>query len=253
MKFIQRSFPEPPELAYFRKKYSSWKDAVSNKVNGRSKTDGQSSQDKKAYEGIKQALLRMQSWRCAYCEVRLKQSQDAHVEHFESRAIARKKHQNNRKDFEWSNLFASCESKQSCGHIKANSSIDGVFKPDELDFGRIANCFSYAWTGEMRPGSALDQENQQRAKKTIDIFGLNTSALVAARGRAFILIQQHFAYECMNRPDKQKECARKSANTIKQQLGFDSACDFWGERPEMLSVWTLGEKKQFSLKRMLRL
>lgn len=253
MKFIQRSFPEPPELAYFRKKYSSWKDVVSKKVNGQSKPAGQSSQDKKAYEGVKKALLHMQSWRCAYCEVRVETSQDAHVEHFESRATARKKYRNNTKDFEWSNLFASCESKQSCGHFKAESPIDGVFKPDAPEFQRITNCFSYSCTGEMCPSSALDEENKQRARRTIETFGLNAPALVIARKKAFILIQQRFACECMNRLDKPKECAWESANTIKEQLGFDSACDFWGQRPDMLCVWTWGEERQFSLKTMLRL
>jgi len=81
---------------------------LANYLPGRDKWDDVNNEDRIQ---IRVRLEQMQGRRCAYCEGAL-DALGQHIEHF------RRKHHFQALTFEWSNLYWSCDQKDSCGHYK---------------------------------------------------------------------------------------------------------------------------------------
>ena len=111
-------------------------------------------------------LEAMQGKRCAYCEVDTRNG-TRHIEHF------RQKGRDPTVTFLWSNLFGSCNRKDSCGRHKdrcANYSPTDLIKPDEDD---PEEYFVFAPNGSVSPRTNQSSANHHRATETIRIFNLN--------------------------------------------------------------------------------
>jgi uncharacterized protein (TIGR02646 family) len=132
-------------------------------------------------EEIREALVRMQQSRCAYCERRLADGRDdGHIEHFRNQA----NHAQN--DLDWDNLFWSCTDEKTCGKHKDKCSRAGggplrVFDPAHV----IKPCtddpeefFLFVVDGTIRPRTGLDAARLQRAEETLRVLQLNDSALL---------------------------------------------------------------------------
>jgi uncharacterized protein (TIGR02646 family) len=127
------------------------------------------------YEAVMQSLTAMQGRMCAYCE-RIVDAQ--HVEHFAAR------HSHPHLTFAWTNLFASCNSRDSCGTHK-----DGAGKPYNLqDLIDPANEDPDAFLffqddGSVAPRPGLSPASRHRAEETIRVFNLRSPALVERRAQ----------------------------------------------------------------------
>ena len=116
------------------------------------------------------ALYERQARYCAYCETRITQKENGHIEHLERRS------DNPARTFDWSNMFFSCNHRDSCGNYKDDTKPRLRFNPadivdpsceDPLDF------FTYDALGGI---SARDEAHKMRAEETIRIFHLDKSA-----------------------------------------------------------------------------
>ncbi|UPT91408.1 TIGR02646 family protein [Bradyrhizobium barranii subsp. apii] len=118
-------------------------------------------------EQIRACLEQMQGRRCAYCEGGI-DALGEHIEHF------RRKSQFHTLTFEWSNLYWSCNEKDSCGHYKDH----GAGKYDVTDL--IDPCaenpdtfFRFRADGTITIRTGLTVQEQHRAAETLRVFGLN--------------------------------------------------------------------------------
>lgn len=171
---LTRPWPEPPALAKAKATLGmSWDDLGTEER-----------------DSVRDALLDMQSQRCAYCECSLKGKPDwegdgqrqvwnGHIEHF------RRKHSSFHPEltFEWNNLFYSCMEKSTCGiHkdrvVKSKDECPLVIDPcrenpeDYLIFTR---------NGRVEARSGLTGQDKKRAEFTIRVFNLNEPRLVNSR------------------------------------------------------------------------
>ncbi len=126
-------------------------------------------------------LDEMQGKRCAYCEaaiVTTKVGSTSHIEHFEQRSRARPK------TYLWSNLFGSCNRKDSCGKHKDEQTYTpaDLIKPDIEDPEAL---LVFIPDGTVHPKVGLSPADKQRAQETIRIFNLNGS-LAEIRKRELI-------------------------------------------------------------------
>ncbi|MFL0105003.1 retron system putative HNH endonuclease [Tenacibaculum maritimum] len=119
------------------------------------------------YHELREYLIATQEQMCCYCEIALKKSIDAHIEHLKNRDH----HPNQRFDF--NNLYASCQHTDSCGHKKGNQYFNGMVLPNTNDPSR----FTYTDNGKIIP--VIDGDGE--ALKTIEILGLNNKRLKNAR------------------------------------------------------------------------
>ncbi len=116
------------------------------------------------YQNLRNSLISEQDEMCCYCEIALKESIDAHIEHFKDK-------DNNPKDtFKFQNLFASCQNKDSCGHKKGGGNFSNLISPLSND---VESKFTYTGNGKIIPKA----ENDKDAEKTIEILGLNCQRL----------------------------------------------------------------------------
>lgn len=114
------------------------------------------------------ALEAMQGQRCAYCEGSMIES-NRHIEHFRQKAA----HIYPQGSFLWSNLFGSCNRKESCGTHKDHCgtySPEVLIKPDIEDPERY---LVFSPDGSISPRKNLSAAEQQRAEQTIRIFNLD--------------------------------------------------------------------------------
>ncbi len=129
---------------------------------------------------IRAALVEMQRHRCAYCERRTADGRDnGHIEHF------RKQADNPALEVHWPNLFWSCIDEGSCGKHKDQCGRPGGGTPqarfDPADL--IDPCVDdpdkfllFLDDGSVQPRSGLSPADERRARETIRVFRLATSA-----------------------------------------------------------------------------
>lgn len=163
MRYLDRSMvPAPTGLATYRRERHAWDETVSR-------------------EPIRDALLRLQAGRCAYCECDLETETTApHIEHFLPRSRFPEL------TFDWNNLFYSCtHARDSCGAFKdalaSSSSPETLIKPD-VDDPRAYLFFTS--DGRVRSRFGLDAKQAHRAAETIRVFGLSCPRLRGQRKAA---------------------------------------------------------------------
>lgn len=165
---IDRS-PEPQELISARENYSNWDEFPSG--------------EKKQ---VRDTLLIMQDFRCAYCERQLHSDHhtdaeqwDGHIEHFRRKT----QHFHPELTFAWDNLFYSCLIGNTCGKNK-----DSFIKRKEDYAMLIDPCkdnpedyFVFTCTGRIEIRSDLSELAQSKAAFTLKAFNLNEPSLVQMR------------------------------------------------------------------------
>lgn len=131
---------------------------------------------------IRQALLDLQHYRCAYCERRTgdHRSYDGHIEHFRDQA------DHGSHTLDWDNLFWSCRDERTCGKHKDKCRKQAgsqrffdhavLIDPsrDEPDDYLI-----FVSDGTVAPRSNLAEGANERAAETIRVFQLNESAYLS--------------------------------------------------------------------------
>jgi uncharacterized protein (TIGR02646 family) len=118
-------------------------------------------------EEIWGALDAMQGKRCAYCEADI--SKGKHIEHFRQQAS----HRYPQGTFDWTNLFGSCNSKESCGSHKDKIGAyrhEDLLKPDEEDPEAY---LTFVVDGSIVPRFGLPEKDRHRALETLRIFNLD--------------------------------------------------------------------------------
>jgi len=118
---------------------------------------------------IRQQLEVMQGRRCAYCEGSL-DVLGHHIEHFRRKAQGHFP----QLTFAWSNLFWSCDQKDSCGHYKDHGA--GVYNPDDLIDPSVDDpdvFFRFRTDGTINVRSGLQALDEHRAEETLRVFSLN--------------------------------------------------------------------------------
>ena len=166
---IDRISPEPQELISARENYSRW--------------DEFPSREKKQ---VRDTLLIMQDFRCAYCERQLHPDNytdadqwDGHIEHFRRKD----QHFHPELTFVWDNLFYSCLIGNTCGKHKdffVKSKEDYVLLIDPCK-DNPEDYFVFTCTGRIEIRSNLSELDQKRADFTLKAFNLNEPGLVRKR------------------------------------------------------------------------
>ena len=81
---------------------------------------------------------------------------------------------------EWTNLFLTCT---ACNLAKRERWDEALLRPDDPEY-RFERYFEYRFdTGELQPSAAASFDEQQRARRTIDIFQLNRAGACGSRKR----------------------------------------------------------------------
>jgi uncharacterized protein (TIGR02646 family) len=115
------------------------------------------------YKELKEYLRFAQENMCCYCEIAVKQNTDAHIEHLKSR------HHFPNDRFKFDNLYACCQSHDTCGHAKGSTDSSRMILPDSDCEPR----FTYTDNGVIIPAREGDQE----VLDTIRILDLNNKRL----------------------------------------------------------------------------
>lgn len=113
---------------------------------------------------------------CNYCESAI-QPPKGHIEHLAARTSYPTL------EFEWSNLFLSCDSNAHCGHFK-DSPRGVAYSPSQVihpDIDRPDDFLQYFSSGEVQPRQGVDPDSEARALITIQALNLNEPDLVQAR------------------------------------------------------------------------
>lgn len=152
---------EPNFLLEYKKRYSpkSWNDYNKDDIKTKIK------------ENI---LVIEQNEYCPYCEKRIYDNNDGHIEHIKPRDYYPKEFQN------YDNLLVSCNQKNSCGMYKKNKYDDKFINP-VVDNPKIYFSYNIA-NGEVIPKSNNRHSNEyKRAIYTIEALNLNCYELKEAR------------------------------------------------------------------------
>jgi uncharacterized protein (TIGR02646 family) len=169
VKYIKKS--EEPEA------FSAWK-ALQNE-------DWQPSWgnfQKPEKDTVQEALLKEQGYICCYCERRIDERKNSHIEHLKPRTLYPDL------QLEYANLLASCQGESEtpppipvhCGHQKRDWYEENLMvSPLDLN---CAEFFRYSGAGEILPID--DPDRQAMAETTIEYLGLNIAKLQAMRGEA---------------------------------------------------------------------
>ena len=143
---------EPACLANYQHVHHNW--------------DNVTSEDKAQ---IRQQLEQMQGRRCAYCEGSL-DALGNHIEHFRRKRQGHFPHLT----FAWSNLYWSCDQKDSCGHYKDHGA--GTYNVNDL----IDPCadnpdtfFRFRTDDTINVRSGLEVSDKHKAEETLRVFNLN--------------------------------------------------------------------------------
>ena len=126
---------------------------------------------------IWQQLHAMQQYRCAYCEAMIDSTPgqgNAHIEHF------RQRDRYPQGTYDWSNIFGSCNRKDSCGKHKD----DQRYQPEHLlkmDQDDPEVFLRFIFDGTVHPREALSSHSRHRAEETIRVFNLNNGSLRQSR------------------------------------------------------------------------
>lgn len=126
---------------------------------------------------IRHDLHTEQQGLCVYCEKKIGKD-EGHVEHIQPKgkfpALS----------FVFDNLAHSCNGTKHCGHFKDNNVLPVEPRP---------GCNRYfalmARDGKLVPASDLNEDKKKKAKETLRILGLNTSALTRQRQQFAMVIR----------------------------------------------------------------
>ena len=116
------------------------------------------------YKELKETLIEQQGKMCCYCEVALKKTTDAHIEHLKD------KHNYPKEMFNFKNLLASCQHNDCCGHKKGSKYYSKMVSPYDDD---CQSRFTYTGNGKIIPTDETDKS----AQRTIDLLELNCRRL----------------------------------------------------------------------------
>jgi uncharacterized protein (TIGR02646 family) len=123
---------------------------------------------------IRKRLAEMTNLRCAFCDGGLRTSSPDTIEHFHP------KHAGAFPElaFAWTNLFPCC---CQCNETKGKKFQEQLLNPaaDDYSFGRYFLC-NHA-TGEIEISPLADSKDQERARITCELYGLNSPARMQAR------------------------------------------------------------------------
>lgn len=123
---------------------------------------------------IRERLAEMTDLRCAFCDEGLRTSSPDTIEHFRPKhAVAFPE-----LAFAWGNLFPCC---CQCNETKGKRFEEGLLNPDAEDywFDRYFLC-NYD-TGEIEVSPIAGKQDQERARITCELYGLNSPARMEAR------------------------------------------------------------------------
>jgi len=151
-KLNRANVAEPACLANYQHGQQNWDDV----------TNGDKAQ-------IRQQLEQMQARRCAYCEGSLDVLGN-HIEHFRRKAPG---HFPNL-TFTWSNLYWSCDQKDSCGHYKDHGA--GAYNVNDLIDPCVDNpdaFFRFRTDGTINVRSGLGGPDRHKGEETLRVFNLN--------------------------------------------------------------------------------
>jgi uncharacterized protein (TIGR02646 family) len=151
---LEHKLAEPTELKKFRQKNpgSKWDDEHFFPVK----------------EIIRSQLERDQGGCCVYCEMLL--TDKKHIEHIKPRTA------NPHLTFKYSNLAVSCTSNKHCGNKKGKSELPVSPRPGCNQYFSLS-----VQDGAIMPDNNQDDCNKAKAKKTIEILGLNCPKLMQLR------------------------------------------------------------------------
>jgi uncharacterized protein (TIGR02646 family) len=130
-------------------------------------------------EVVRAALVVMTANHCSYCDGHPLGATDVPmVDHFRPKG---------RDEFyalvcTWSNLFLTCS---ACNKAKREQWDDALLNPDAPNY-RFERYFEFRpESGELQPAAMASADEQQRARRTIDILQLNREQACRCRKRAF--------------------------------------------------------------------
>ncbi len=126
------------------------------------------------YQAVRNQLLAMTQAHCAFCDGLLGTESCETVEHF------RPKSRFTDLAYQWDNLFPCCN---RCQSQKREQFEDGLLKLDEADYSFNSYFMVNYKTGEIEPSPHATSPMQERAKVTLNIYGLNLSPRNSARKR----------------------------------------------------------------------
>lgn len=112
------------------------------------------------------ALDAMQGSRCAYCEAKIGDD-NRHIEHFRQRS------RYPQGTFKWTNLFGSCNRKESCGNHKDSCgpyNHEDLIKADEED---PEHFFLFVSDGTIQVRPTLNRQEAHRAAETLRVLNLD--------------------------------------------------------------------------------
>jgi uncharacterized protein (TIGR02646 family) len=121
---------------------------------------------------IWEKLQAMQGLRCAYCEAPISRGQGkSHIEHFRNRKSFPQG------TFDWSNLFGSCDRKETCGHAKDDPKLTGAYDSADLikpDIEDPDHFFIFIPDGTIQARDNLTDTDLHRARETLRVFQLDS-------------------------------------------------------------------------------
>lgn len=126
------------------------------------------------YQTIRSTLLEMTQSRCAFCDAFVGAASRETVEHF------RPKKHFPELAYLWSNLFPCCD---VCQSSKRELFDELLLRPDDEAYSFSRYFVANFRTGEVDPSPAAPVEDQERARRTIAIYGMNIPQRKAARLR----------------------------------------------------------------------
>ncbi len=118
------------------------------------------------------ALRGMTADHCAYCDTWPAQVTEETIDHFRPKASHRTL------AFEWENLFLACH---GCQKEKHDQFGDLLLNPSDARYSFEAYFIVNYADGTLEPNPAATPHDQQRAKFTIELLGLNRRQLPTAR------------------------------------------------------------------------
>ncbi|MFI3227233.1 MAG: retron system putative HNH endonuclease [Clostridia bacterium] len=123
-----------------------------------------------------------QFYSCAYCEVKITDPHEAHIEHIKPKSVYMTKFQ------KYDNLIVSCNTPKHCGNAKGNTFSDLFINP-VVDNPEDFLTYDLA-DGRIIPKTS-DPNIVARANETIDMLNLNSVKLKKAR-KNYILSMQYY-------------------------------------------------------------
>jgi len=124
-------------------------------------------------EVVRGALALMTDDHCSYCDGHpIDDTGEATVDHFRPKALFAKL------AYAWTNLFLTCS---ACNHAKGERWDELLLRPDDSEF-RFERYFECDFaTGQLAPAPIASSEEQERARRTIEILRLNRAGTCVRR------------------------------------------------------------------------